>query len=96
MIALSALGQQFRTTKASTLPSDTVLPRVLTEQCELGTDRKGQPTVQAKPAAESPWDSVQQPADSEASDNAHRGQGYAGQILETYAEDDACPSGSRA
>jgi hypothetical protein len=86
---LGALVQQFATTTAATLDSYALLQRVLSEQCEVTGDASGTPTIQIKAAAEIPCDSLQHPADPDSSYNAHRGQGYAVQIMETYAEDDA-------
>ena len=85
---LGALGQQFANTTAATLDSFHLLQRVLSEQCEVHSDTIGTPTIQIKAAAEIPCDSLQHPADPDSSYNAHRGQGYAVQIMETYAEDD--------
>ena len=85
---LGALAQQFANTTAATLGSYQLLRRVLSEQCEVNKDANGDPSIQIKVAAEIPCDSLQHPADPDSSYNVYRGQGYAVQILETYAEDD--------
>jgi hypothetical protein len=85
---LGELVQQFANTTAATLASYHLLQRVLSEQCEVTRDALGNPTSQIKAAAEIPCESLQHPADPDSSYNAHRGQGYAVQIMETYAEDD--------
>jgi hypothetical protein len=89
MTVLGAVSQQFANTAATTLPSYQVLTRVLAEQCDVIVDQAGHPTVQIKAPTAIPCDSVEHPADPESSYNAHRGQGYLVQIMETYAEDDA-------
>ena len=53
-----------------------------------------QPDAYAKRAAirdpkDVPCDTVGNPADPDASYNAHKGQGYMAQIVETYCEDDS-------
>jgi hypothetical protein len=85
---LGGLVPQFATTTAATLASSHLLRRVLSEPCEVNRDASGTPTIQIKAAAEIPCESLQHPADPDSSYHAHRGQGYAVQIMETYAEDD--------
>jgi len=60
-----------------------MLKRVLSEQCRVtgkGKDKK----VSIKPAKEVPSDSLQNPSDSDATYDGHKGQGYQVQIMETY------------
>jgi len=85
---LGGLVQQFANTTAATLANYHLLRRVLSEQCEVTRDALGTPTIQIKAAAEIACESLQHPADPDSSYNAHRGQGYAVQIMETCAEDD--------
>ncbi len=88
---LLQLVAQFRNTAASELPGYVLLERVLDEQFELieGED-DGSPYTLAMPRkpADMPCDGISNPADPDASYNAHRGLGYMAQIVETYAEDD--------
>jgi DDE family transposase/transposase-like protein DUF772 len=84
---LDALARQFAETEATTLSSYLLLTRVLTEQCERAAGAEPAP-VRIKDPAQVPCDSLQNPADPDASYNAQRGQGYMVQIMETYAEDD--------
>jgi hypothetical protein len=85
---LGALVQQFANTTAATLVGYQLLQRVLAEQCDVNIDASGTPTIQIKVAAEIPCESLQHPAAPDSSYNAHRGQGYAVQIMETSVEDD--------
>jgi hypothetical protein len=84
---LDALGRQFAATEATTLSSYLLLTRVLTEQCEPAAGSEPAGPVRIKDPAQVPCDSLQNPADPDASYNAQRGQGYMVQIMETYAED---------
>lgn len=88
---LLQLVVQFRNTAAAALPGYALLDQVLHEQfdvtqevqddtfCAIATPRN---------PADMPCDGVSNPADPDASYNAHRGLGYMAQIVETYAEDD--------
>jgi len=78
---LYGLVKQFEDTSAVELESYCLLVRVLDEQCEVDEDADA---VTMKAPGEVPCDSIQNPADPDASYNAHRGQGYAAQIMETY------------
>ena len=69
-----------------------ILERVLRDQFEIVDDEYGD--RDAKRAAirdpkDVPCDTVGNPADPDASYNAHKGQGYMAQIVETYCEDDS-------
>jgi hypothetical protein len=78
------LVKQFQETPASELDIYQLMVRVFGEQCEVD---EGTGEADVKAPAKVPCDSVQNPADPDASYNAHRGQGYAAQIMETYTED---------
>lgn len=82
---------QFKGTAAADLSTYALLEQVLHEQFEItqgeDDDRSSAITVPRKPA-DIPCDNVSNPADPDASYNAHRGLGYMAQIVETYAEDD--------
>ena len=89
---LLALVLQFRDTAAAKLFSFAILERVLRDQFEIVDDECGD--RDAKRAAirdpkDVPCDTVGNPADPDASYNAHKGQGYMAQIVETYCEDDS-------
>ena len=89
---LLALVLQFRDTAAAKLSSFAILKRVLRDQFEIVDDECGD--RDAKRAAirdpkDVPCDTVGNPADPDASYNAHKGQGYMAQIVETYCEDDS-------
>lgn len=85
------ITEQFKGTAAADLPSYALLEKVLHEQFEItrGED-DNMPSAIAVPRqpADMPCDNVSNPADPDASYNAHRGRGYMAQIVETYAEDD--------
>lgn len=67
------------------LESFELLRRVLLEQCDVkGED--GEKTVEVKPSKEVSSDSLQNPADPDATYDAHKGQGYQLQMMETYTE----------
>jgi hypothetical protein len=85
---LDTLVRQFAETEATTLASYHLLTRVLTEQCERGAGSASAAPGCMKDPAQVPCDSLQNPADPDASYNAQRGQGYMVQIMETYTEDD--------
>ena len=81
---------QFRDTAAAKLSSFAILERVLRDQFEIVDDEYGD--RDAKRAAirdpkDVPCDTVGNPADPDAGYNAHKGQGYMAQIVETYCED---------
>jgi hypothetical protein len=82
------LLQQFDQTEAHALESYRLLHCVFHEQCQL-VDHPENPIVIKKPE-EIPCDNVLNPADPDASYNAHRGVGYLVQIMETFSpEEDA-------
>lgn len=88
---LLQLVVQFKNTAAAGLPGYELLDLVLREQFEV-TEEKEDDTPSAiaipREPAEMPCDGVSNPADPDASYNAHRGLGYMAQIVETYSEDD--------
>ncbi|MDA1100654.1 MAG: transposase [Proteobacteria bacterium] len=88
---LLALALQFRDTAAAKLSSFAILERVLRDQFEIIDNEAG--ASEAKRVAirdpkDVPCDTVGNPSDPDASYNAHKGQGYMAQIVETYCEDD--------
>ena len=90
---LLALVLQFRDTAAAKLSSFAILERVLRDQFEIVDDECGD--RDAKRAAirdpkDVPCDTVGNPY------NAHKGQGYMAQIVETYCEDGFCAISSRS
>lgn len=87
---LANLFLQYRSSVAQALASFQILERVLREQFELipGGDDPGKRQLRVKEPQEIPCDNVRNPADPDSSYNAHRGQGYLAQVMETYQEDD--------
>lgn len=89
---LLRLVEQFRTTSAADLPSYSLLAQVLQEQFEISAEGENNTASAAiaipRSPADMPCDGISNPADPDASYNAHRGLGYMAQIVETYAEDD--------
>ena len=65
------------------LPEYKLLERVLREQCTV-VDTGGKAQVTVKPPKEVSTDSLQNPSDPDASYDAHKGQGFQVQIMETY------------
>jgi len=88
LTVLYGLVQQFASTSAADLPSYTLLAQVLEEQCDLSEDPAAEEKVSVKDPSKIPCDSVQNPGDPDSSYNAHRGQGYSVQVMETYTDDD--------
>lgn len=82
---------QVRNTAAAALLGYALLDRVPNEQFEIkqevGNDPPSMSAIPRQPADMS-CDGVNNPADPNASYNAHKGLGYLAQIVETYAEDD--------
>lgn len=89
---LLRLVEQFRTTSGADLPSYSLLAQVLQEQFEISAEGENNTASAAiaipRSPADMPCDGISNPADPDASYNAHRGLGYMAQIVETYAEDD--------
>jgi Transposase DDE domain/Transposase domain (DUF772) len=98
---LLGLVTQFRQTPAHSLPEFVILEQVLRDQFVPGDAEPGPatPTVIPRPPKDIPCDTIGNPADPDASYNAHKGMGYVAQIVETCTEDDgddvggtrACP-----
>ena len=87
---LLALAAQFRDTAAAKLSSFAILERVLRDQFEVvknDDDEHGAPITVIRAPQDVPCDTVGNPSDPDASYNAHKGQGYMAQIVETYCED---------
>ena len=92
---LLALALQFRDTAAAKLSSFAILERVLRDQFEIldngcGERGAGRAGAVIRDPKDVPCDTVGNPADPDASYNAHKGQGYMAQIVETYCQDDGC------
>ncbi|MEE8531893.1 MAG: transposase [Hyphomicrobium sp.] len=87
---LLALAIQFRDTAACDLASYCLLERVLGDQFDIGEDAgdQGVPVALVRKPENVPCDTVANPADPDASYNAHHGLGYMAQIVETFCEDD--------
>jgi len=85
---LYQLVETFRETAAARLESYRLLARVLAEQCSVVESSDEETRVVVKEPGEVPGKSVQNPSDPDASYNAHHGQGYTAQVMETYVEDD--------
>ena len=78
----------FEQTAAATLASFSILKRIFDEHVAVEQGDDDRPVLQIRPGKEVPCDSVQNPADPDASYNARRGQGYLVQIMESYQEDE--------
>ena len=88
---LLQLVVQFRNTAAAALPGYALLDQVLHEQFEVTPEEEddiSSAIAIARKPGEMPSNGISNPADPDASYNAHRGLGYMAQIVETYAEDD--------
>ncbi|NOX38938.1 MAG: transposase [Alphaproteobacteria bacterium] len=88
---LLALALQFRGTAAEQLSSFAILERVLRDQFDVVEDGSGKlatPIAIVRKPADVPCDTVGNPADPDSSFNAHKGQGYMAQIVETWCDDD--------
>ena len=85
---LLALAIQFRDTAGAKLPSFVILERVLCDQFQIVEGDHGGPLAAIQNPKDVPCDTVGSPADPDSSYNAHKGQGYMAQIVETYCEDD--------
>lgn len=65
-----------------------LLLRVLGEQCHVTESASGEPIdFSVRPAKEVSSDSLQNPSDPEAGYDAHKGQGYQVQVMETYSDE---------
>ena len=96
---LLALAMQFRDTAAAKLSSFAILERVLRDQFEIldnGCGERGARRAAIRDPKDVPCDTVGNPADPDASYNAHKGQGYMAQIVETYCQDDGCEKAGAA
>jgi hypothetical protein len=61
-----------------------MMQRVLADQCHIQTNADGGKAVTLKRPAEIASDSLQNPSDPDATYDAHKGQGYQVQIMETF------------
>jgi hypothetical protein len=65
-----------------------LLVRVLHEQCHVTESTTGEPLeFTVRPAKEVCCDSLQNPSDPEAGYDAHKGQGYQVQVMETFSDE---------
>ena len=90
-VGISSPWRSNSVTAAAKLSSFAILERVLRDQFEIVEDARGDhdgPVVVIRKPMDVPCDTVGNPADPDASYNAHKGQGYMAQIVETYCEDD--------
>lgn len=78
----------FEQTAAAKLASFCILKRIFDEHVAVEQGDDDQPFLRIRSGKEVPCDSVQNPADPDASYNARRGQGYLVQIMESYQEDE--------
>jgi len=78
----------FEGTAAAELESYGILKRIFQEHVELVDGEDQEIVLRIKTGEEVPCDSVQNPADPDASYNARRGQGYLVQVMESYREDE--------
>jgi IS5 family transposase len=86
---LLRLVRQFQATPAAELEEYALLKRVLEEQCEVSAnddnDADGSP-LRVREDKEVGGGSLQNPSDPDATYNAHKGQGYRVQIMETFSD----------
>ncbi len=73
--------------KVKEMYSYQLLSRVLDEQCVIVQTSDNEVEITAKPAKEVSSDSLQNPSDSDAGYDGHKGQGYQVQVMETYHTD---------
>lgn len=79
----------FENTVAGKLDSYAIMKRIFHEHVSVQPDGENRPPhYEIKSGKDIPCDSVQNPADPDASYNAHRGQGFLVQVMESYAEDE--------
>lgn len=83
-VDLLTLVTQFRGSAAVNMHSYRILERVLSEQCEVAGGAAATPRVRVREPEEMTCDNVLNPADPDATYNAHRGIGYLVQVMETY------------
>lgn len=83
---LYELTELFKDTeKVVRMNSYQIMVRVLAEQCTVKESSETEPVeVKVKPPREISSDSLQNPSDSDASYDGHKGQGYQVQLMETY------------
>jgi hypothetical protein len=89
---LHGLLVQFEPTPASALESFALLRRVFHEQCERVQTPGTETPIRIKEPQEIPCDNVLNPADPDASYNAHRGVGYLVQVMETFSPQEDGPA----
>jgi hypothetical protein len=93
---LLLLVRAFAGRSAADLPTYRLIERVLREQCEVIDAGGGEgEKLRVKEDAELPGDVLQNPSDPESTYNAHKGQGYMAQIMETYNPDPPAAPGQQ-
>ena len=89
---LFALVEQFKDVDAvAAMSSYHKLVRLLKEQCAVTRSENEGAAIEVKPAKEIESDSMQNPSDPDAGYDAHKGQGYQAQVMETYSENGDAP-----
>jgi IS5 family transposase len=89
---LLTLVRQFQATDAAVLEEFALLKRVLEEQCEVSANDDGPAggsPLRVREDKEVSGASLQNPSDPDATYNAHKGQGYRVQIMETFSDQPA-------
>jgi IS5 family transposase len=86
---LLSLVRQFQATAAAQMEEYALLQRVLEEQCEVSPSddsQAGDRPLRVREDNELSGASLQNPSDPDATYNAHKGQGYCVQIMETFSD----------
>jgi len=84
---LFSLVERFReNTQVTSLTTFGVLLRVLKDQCDASSADEGSAEIALKEPKEISSSSLQNPSDPDAGYNAHKGQGYQVQVMETYCD----------
>jgi hypothetical protein len=84
---LFSLVERFRQDKqVKSMTTFGVLLRVLRDQCDLSDADEGPAKMALKEPKTTPSSSLQNPSDPEAGYDAHKGQGYQVQVMETYCD----------
>jgi len=81
---LRELVTMFSGTQAEELESFALLKRVFNEQCEV--DDEG--NLKIKPPGSMTGNHMSNPSDPDSTYNGHKGQGFTGQVMETYTEEE--------
>lgn len=79
---LHELLTMFRGTEAERLKSFGLMERLFNEQCAVDPDG----TLKIKTPSEVGYNNMNNPSDPDSTYNGHKGQGYTGQLMETYSD----------